>query len=66
MSARIDETTTELEKLPDLTGRKAKCMGTGHKCNCQGTVDSSWDLPMFMYCPDRQYDMYHCGCDAHV
>ncbi len=59
-----DKKTSNVEELPDLTGRKAKCMGAGFKCNCDGIVDSSWDLPLFIYQPDRAYDIYYCGCDG--
>jgi hypothetical protein len=39
-----------------LEGRKAKCI------EGDSIVDSKWDLPLFQYLPNREYDRYYCGC----
>ena len=44
-----------------LEGRKARCHQ--HKRGCFGEfVDSSWNLPLFKYMPNAEYDSYYCGC----
>lgn len=48
------------EKLPDLTGRKARCDYYGFKCRSER--DSRIDLPFFEYCPDKKHDRFYCGC----
>lgn len=45
-----------VDEKPDLTGRKAKCT------DCGEIVDSSWNLPFFEYCPDKEYDRFYSGC----
>jgi len=44
------------EKMPDLTGRKARCAYGGSE------VDSNYNLAFFEYRPDEEYDRYYCGC----
>jgi hypothetical protein len=39
-----------------LIGRKAKCLYG------DSIVDSRWDLALFEYRPDCEYDRYYCGC----
>ncbi len=45
-----------ITKLPDLTGRKARCS------DCGKIVDSNWNLPFFEYCPDKAFDRFYDGC----
>jgi len=52
---------THMEKIPmedppDLSERVARCE---QKCK---SVQSSPDLPFFVYQPDREFDTYYCGC----
>ena len=45
----------EVKPLPTLMNRKAVC-------SCGNTAKSSYRLPFFKYCPDKEYDEYYCGC----
>lgn len=53
----IPEAMLEATEQPDLTGRKASC-----GLNCKKIVDSSFDLAFFEYRPDKETDLYYCGC----
>jgi hypothetical protein len=64
--------------IPDLTHRMAQCNYTGSggwrnygpihgggKCSrekCECLVASSFDLPFFVYSPDKKHDHFFCGC----
>lgn len=43
-------------KLPDLTGRKAKCV------HCKKIVDSDYRLPFFHNNDNGEFDEFYCGC----
>jgi len=43
-------------EMPDLSGRRAKCV------YCERKVQSSTDLPFFEYRPNEEFDIYYCGC----
>jgi len=45
-----------IEDTDGLEGRIAKCS------DCSSTTASSWTLPFFEYCPDKDHDSYYCGC----
>ena len=45
---------------PSLIGRKAICAYSATKRH--GEVDSSPNLAFFEYRPERQEDIYYCGC----
>lgn len=55
---------SEIEKKCEgkegLEGRKAIC--SQHKYTVNKPVDSHWGLPFFEYRPDKDYDLYYCGC----
>lgn len=61
---------TEVEtKVPDLTGRKARCsyfsqtfMHNGRRVKCTGETNSRESLPFFEHKPNSKYDTYYCGC----
>ncbi len=40
----------------ELKGRKAKCIYGDSE------TKSKWNLPLFRYCPDEEFDEYYCGC----
>jgi hypothetical protein len=44
------------ENPPDLTGRMAKCR------SCDYMKESKFSLAFFEYRPDREYDLFYCGC----
>lgn len=44
------------EKIPDLTGREARCP------HCGKTRPSDFSLPFFEYRPKSQYDEFYDGC----
>ena len=57
----------EQAKVPDLTGRRSKCVYYGNKYNrqgdkCSSEEDSDLSLPFFEYKPKKSYDEYYCGC----
>lgn len=49
-------TTEEMEEIPSLKGRLAKCY------DCKTHATSSWKLPFFQYLKDKKTDSYYCGC----
>lgn len=46
------------DKLPNLDGRKAKCL------YCDKETRSDFGLPFFGFEPDKEYDKYYCGCEG--
>jgi len=46
----------EIAEMPSLEGRKAEC------CQCDNVTDSRIGLPFFSYRPDKETDLYYCGC----
>ena len=46
----------EIVKTPDFTGRMAKCT------YCGNTKPSHPDLAFFKHQPDKEKDVYYCGC----
>ncbi|RJQ53392.1 MAG: hypothetical protein C4521_07615 [Actinobacteria bacterium] len=44
---------------PDLEGRRARC---AYYRSCKQEAPSSLGLAFFMYCPDKPFDEYYCGC----
>jgi hypothetical protein len=44
------------DEQPKLDGRRAKCS------SCPNETDSSMNLPFFGYAPDREKDLFYCGC----
>lgn len=47
----------EIADSPDLIGRKAHCAYGNH-----AIVDSSTDLAFFEHHPEKESDIYYCGC----
>ena len=55
--AGITPLAEEIADTPHLTGRKASCALGNH-----AIVDSSTNLAFFQHCPDKDHDIYYCGC----
>ncbi len=49
---------TVVDEPPDLTGRRAKCP------DCDLFVDSETSLAFFEHRPNKDFDMYYCGCSG--
>lgn len=54
--AGLTEDAFEVVASPSLEGRKAMCS------MCSKKTDSRLDLPFFEYRPDKEIDLYYCGC----
>ena len=54
--AGLTDEAYEAVPPPPLEGRKAVCSACGKK------TDSRLELPFFEYRPDKETDMYYCGC----
>lgn len=46
-----------IDENVNLDNRYAACFQCGQKI-----VNSSLSLPQFEYHPDKEYDLYYCGC----
>lgn len=49
---------TEVVKKPLLEGRKARCSYCGKE------TDSNYGLAFFEFRPEKEYDLYYCGCEG--
>ncbi len=48
------------DNVPDITGRKARC--SYYRGKCKSEVDSSFKLAFFEHRPNKEFDLYYCGC----
>lgn len=48
------------QALPDVSARVAECSF------CHATRPSSFDLPLFVHCPDWERDRFYCGCRGDI
>jgi hypothetical protein len=51
-----DKIVKECIDSQELKGRKANCV------YCDSKTKSKWELPLFKYCPEEEFDEYYCGC----
>ena len=54
--AGIVEGWDQIADPPDLTGREALCP------YCKKRVPSTTELAFFEHRPDKEFDIYYCGC----
>ena len=52
--SKVAKDQSKISKV--IVGRKAKCM------YCDKFENSSYNLPFFQPRPDKDYDLYYCGC----
>lgn len=55
-----EKVVSECSGTKGLEGRFAIC--SQHKREINTPVPSRWELPFFEYRPDKEYDLYYCGC----
>lgn len=48
---------TQIVEMPNLQGRKSKCVYGDH-----AIIDSSTNSAFFEHHPDKEYDTFYCGC----
>lgn len=54
--------TSVAEIQPSLDGRTAKCAYNNPHGKCKSEKPSDTNLAFFEYQPNKEFDMYYCGC----